>query len=332
MFWFAIFLEEAIVFLGHSTDQVLLEREGDPMGKRGWILAVVLVIATIGGFWYWQVKVQGTPSYSLHQAAQAVENHDLQQFKKYVDVEGVSERLVDDIVDQTSSQMSASSPAEQLGQSLGQGLAELMKPRLVEEIQGGVERYVETGEVAGELGERASVDPDSLARIFQGIDSTNINGSMARVYLRVHDLRADSAATLELRMREMDGYWQVAEIANIQELIAASESDSEESTRIRALKATMKSDLRNLATAQEVYFAQYEEYAPSVSALEGFSPSFGVDIIIRDATFDGWAATADHDDVPGQDDCGVVFGAADPPAEAISGNVEEWMVGSPVCQ
>lgn len=332
MFWFAILLEEAIVFLGLSTDQVLLEREGDPMGKRGWILAVVLVIATIGGFWYWQVKVKGTPSYSLHQAAHAVENHDLQQFKKYVDVEGVSERLVDDIVDQASNQMSASSPAEQLGQSLGQGLAELMKPRLVEEIQGGVERYVETGEVAGEFGERASVDPDSLARVFQGIDSTNITGSMARVYLRVRDVRADSTATLELRMREMDGYWQVAEIANIQELISASESDSEVNTRIRALKASMKSDLRNLATAQEGYFAQYEEYASSVSALEDFYSSSGVDITLREATSDGWSATADHDDVPGQDDCGVAFGSVGFPAEAISGEVEESMAGAPSCQ
>lgn len=305
------------------------------MGKRGWILtAVLLVVVAAGGFWYWQIKVKGSPSYALHQAAEAAENHDLQQFKKYVDVEGVSERLVDDVVSQATEQTTASSAAERLGQNLGRGLAELMKPRLAEEVQDGIERFVETGEVAGGLGDRVAVSPDSLAQVFQGIQGTEINGSMALVRLRIQDMRADSLATVELRMREMDGYWQVAEIANASALLAEteSESESEVSTVVLARKASMKSDLRNLATTQEVYFAQHQEYASSLSRLDDFYPSSGVEITIRSGTEDGWSATADHQGVAGEEDCGIARGEAEFPTEYIRGDVEDTDTDYPACR
>jgi prepilin-type N-terminal cleavage/methylation domain-containing protein len=74
------------------------------------------------------------------------------------------------------------------------------------------------------------------------------------------------------------------------------------STKEKAYLATMKSDLRNLATAQEAYASDNNgEYMPGGSAAggapatphEGYTPSSGVTVAISNAGA-GWSATATH--------------------------------------
>ncbi len=55
-----------------------------------------------------------------------------------------------------------------------------------------------------------------------------------------------------------------------------------------AFKATMIYDLKNLATAQELYYRLHFDYASSVSNLN-FSPSSESIITITEATPTGWA-------------------------------------------
>jgi prepilin-type N-terminal cleavage/methylation domain-containing protein len=61
----------------------------------------------------------------------------------------------------------------------------------------------------------------------------------------------------------------------------------------RARAAAMKADIRNLATAQEVYLSTNQVYATSIAAL-GFTGSEGVVITIVSGTGGGWSATATH--------------------------------------
>ena len=66
-------------------------------------------------------------------------------------------------------------------------------------------------------------------------------------------------------------------------------------TRERAYFSAMKSDLKNLAAEQEIYYsdpAHQYQYAPNLTALD-FSPSDGVSIEL-DATTAGWWAKATH--------------------------------------
>jgi prepilin-type N-terminal cleavage/methylation domain-containing protein len=87
-------------------------------------------------------------------------------------------------------------------------------------------------------------------------------------------------------------------------------------TTAKADIAAVKSDLRNLATAQESYYYQHATYAPS-TALLGVTPSSGVTITIVQAAPSGWSATAVHPAaVPVT--CAVFYGAAAavPPAMA----------------
>ena len=65
-------------------------------------------------------------------------------------------------------------------------------------------------------------------------------------------------------------------------------------SRDRAFQAAMKSDLRNLATAEESYFYDNASYTTSLSALSGFRSSQGVTVTINQASTGGWSATASH--------------------------------------
>lgn len=61
----------------------------------------------------------------------------------------------------------------------------------------------------------------------------------------------------------------------------------------RARAATMRADLRNLATVQEDYLSTNRVYAPALGMLN-YGSSEGVTLTIVQATGGGWSATATH--------------------------------------
>jgi len=89
------------------------------------------------------------------------------------------------------------------------------------------------------------------------------------------------------------------------------------STKEKAFLGAMKSDLRNLATAQESYFYDYNTYYAGSIPDAGFlyNPSKDVTVTISDVSIAGWAATATHPGAVGKT-CGVFYGVAAPVAPA----------------
>lgn len=85
-------------------------------------------------------------------------------------------------------------------------------------------------------------------------------------------------------------------------------------TKEKAYMGQMKSDLRNLATAEEAFFYDSSTYTSSLAALNNFNPSAGVILVINEATGKGWAATASHGQTPRQ--CFLFSGAATPVGNA----------------
>ena len=79
-------------------------------------------------------------------------------------------------------------------------------------------------------------------------------------------------------------------------------------TRERAFISTMKSDLKNLASQQEVYYNEHFSYAPDLSTVEA-DASDGVTITINENSGQGWAATATHAGLP-LEQCGLYHGNA----------------------
>lgn len=64
-------------------------------------------------------------------------------------------------------------------------------------------------------------------------------------------------------------------------------------TRDRAYIATIKADIRNLATAQESYLADFVTYTTNLAALST-NESEGVTLTIAAASGSGWSATGSH--------------------------------------
>lgn len=90
-------------------------------------------------------------------------------------------------------------------------------------------------------------------------------------------------------------------------------------SRDREHLATMKEDLRNLATAQEGYAADNAgAFMPRNSQVTttiqyyGYAPSSGVTVDIAEPNVTGWSATATHDELPGRL-CGIFVGDSVPP-------------------
>jgi len=65
-------------------------------------------------------------------------------------------------------------------------------------------------------------------------------------------------------------------------------------TKEKAFVASMKSDLRNLITAQEAYFSDNNStYSPDIATLgTNYKPSPGITVTLGGVTATGWQATA----------------------------------------
>ncbi|HEX9887431.1 MAG TPA: prepilin-type N-terminal cleavage/methylation domain-containing protein [Longimicrobiales bacterium] len=83
-----------------------------------------------------------------------------------------------------------------------------------------------------------------------------------------------------------------------------------QSTRQRAYRSALMSDLKNLATQQEVYHNEFFTFSTSMTSL-GATTSEGVNVVINAADNSGWGATATHQGITtGQ--CGIYHGNAAP--------------------
>jgi prepilin-type N-terminal cleavage/methylation domain-containing protein len=77
----------------------------------------------------------------------------------------------------------------------------------------------------------------------------------------------------------------------------------------KAWQASLRSDLKNLANSQELFYRDGNLYASDLSMI-GTETSDGVTVTIHEASNVGWSATAEHQAMPGEK-CGIFQGKAD---------------------
>ncbi len=117
--------------------------------------------------------------------------------------------------------------------------------------------------------------------------------------------------TLPTKMRRDSGGFTLIELLTVILVIgilAAIGMAKLGNTKQRSQIAVLQSDLRNLATAQENYFAENLSYTGVTANLE-FNQSENVTISIPVADVKGWRATASHGSVPGRE-CEMYYGTA----------------------
>ena len=96
--------------------------------------------------------------------------------------------------------------------------------------------------------------------------------------------------------------------------------------RERTFYSVLKSDLRNLATHQELYFGDRYEYSGDEVDLD-FAPSEGVSIEIGEFSQTGWNAWATHIGLTDNGRCAIRYGSAAMPYV----NSQELAPGAIVC-
>ncbi len=102
-------------------------------------------------------------------------------------------------------------------------------------------------------------------------------------------------------------------------------------TKQKAVLASMKSDLRNLVTAQEAFFSDNNTFAGAIASAQttaaaAFVPSKGNVIVIAGNTATGWSATVTNPAVTGVPaTCGVYVGDATTPNAVVTNE------GGPAC-
>src|SRR5256712_7799685 len=85
-------------------------------------------------------------------------------------------------------------------------------------------------------------------------------------------------------------------------------------TKEKAYVAAMKSDLRNLATAEEAFFYDSAKYTTNFALMNNFNPSAGGTMVLN-ATTSGWSASTTSAFAPARQ-CALVSGDAGPVAPA----------------
>ena len=191
----------------------------------GVILLGIIIIGGTIAYWQWTK----TPKYSLNQIINSVEDRDVTTFQKHVDVNSVASRLVDDLSGQIFSE--SNDELGEFGSAMGEGLMQLIKPRLVALIEEQTLRYVERGslwdsdfELESDGDQDLQVDnvTDGIGleqENYQDVDYVRKDGKTAYVGLKFQHGEFDESITLEIMMRDLGGYWQVAELSNMKDII-----------------------------------------------------------------------------------------------------------------
>ena len=88
-------------------------------------------------------------------------------------------------------------------------------------------------------------------------------------------------------------------------------------TREKAYYAALKSDVKNLASQQEIYYSDHYTYTTSATAL-GFVQSEGVNVAIGAGDSNGWSATGTHSGLDTTEGCAIYYGAATAPTSPLT--------------
>ena len=202
--------------------------------KKLFIAALVAVVAIVLG-WYFLYFTK-TPVYSLNLAREAVEKHDVNAFKKHVDMDSIIGSSYDDVVAiQLEDPEIKNSPFKDLAEVMFQGLKPKIVPILSNEIYNAIAKQPESSDqnarekqAADEMKEKTGVKDLE----FKSIGSVIVDGNSAVVPVTFNSKELNQDITFNLAMRKLDdGTWQAVKINNFKEFLELVEQHEKQAKK-----------------------------------------------------------------------------------------------------
>lgn len=185
---------------------------------RALVATGAILMAAAGGALYY--RHTSSPEYALRKIERAVRNHDVVAFEKHVDVERTSASFVDQMVAFTAADLLRGSGdqkgLEAMGTVMGVQMMEGLKPAMVQALQAGLLRGVESGSVDSAFA-RPSEGFSSMGlgdSALQGLAGVRRNGSTAVADLRIRPEHLDTTLLVSAKMERVDGQWRVVGLNN----------------------------------------------------------------------------------------------------------------------
>jgi len=183
----------------------------------GIIIIVVVAIAGAGGYYWWK----GTPTYSMHQLAKAIQDKNVEAAEIYIDYDSIFDSLWQQVTAEANAQLTKNNqddPFASLGTVIGLGILNEMKPALKEDLRTTIEAGIRGDESSTST--EATTTNQSLLSLKSGNYSI-VKGNETYIPL-------DNGVKLILR-QSPDRHWMISEIEGL-DLSDSSESDASSST------------------------------------------------------------------------------------------------------
>lgn len=243
--------------------------------KKYFIVFGIIGIIITGalGYWYWTK----TPQYSLKLVQEAVVKHDLATFDKLVDLDTIIPRAIDQLID--AKMNDPENVQDESMKNFAMGFLNTFKPTMVSSAKDQIRSYVEKGNFEqpqnnGENKEKTKFKVEEIynnaiggTSEFKGIDYVKKDGMIAVVGTKVFMPKLGKEAILEFKMRQIDGYWQVAEINNLGEFILMVEKLKKE--KLAELNKPLLDQI-----AQNIQFS-------NVRMMAGNNNAWGISKVVR---------------------------------------------------
>ncbi len=194
---------------------------------------LVAIIAIGGGFAYVNFHMK-TPEYTLNAVKDAVENHDMDEFNKYVDVDnlvsGVADNMMNGII-------SAQGNLPEDAKATMNSLATMFKAPLIASLNSGLNTYVKTGSwQSGELtqdSQGATINSDMILEqaglsnlTFEGIDSITVDeeNKTAEAGIKAMQSEINQEFVFNVTLEQQtDGYWKIVSVNNFADFMKVLE-------------------------------------------------------------------------------------------------------------
>lgn len=185
-------------------------------------LITLIIFTLVLGYMYW-LK---TPQYSLLQIKKAVDNHDLKNFKKYVDIDMLITGLVDQAVNLEMNKLNF------ISGSLKSEIGERIKPKIAQYTKNEIISYFEKNNSEEALKNYATISLFNFSTNtalkslhYKGIEEIEKKDNSAFVKLKFYNKKSHKNLILNIKMRKLTNYWQVYKLTNTEAIMNLIEKE-----------------------------------------------------------------------------------------------------------